>query len=284
MNNILHTQDTHFTYPDGTYALRGIDFCARKGEFIGILGGNGCGKTTFLKILNGLLKPSKGDAYLETENLKFMDRDKLFRRVCTCFQDPDDQLFSSTVAEDIAFGPKNMGLTKEEVQTRVDYSLSCVGMSEFAHKTIHTLSYGQKKKVCLAGVLAMGPQVILLDEPTASLDPKGVSSIMRLLKGINVKNGVTMVMATHSVDLIPLFIDRAIILDKGKIVKEGSAREIFTDAEMLRSANLRLTRIGHLFEILKKKDGLNIEGLPLTIGEARREIKTLYEFRQLNRT
>lgn len=277
MNGILHTQDIHFTYPDGTRALSGIDFYAKKGEFIGLLGGNGCGKTTLLKILNGLLKPTKGDAYLEEDNLKSINRDKLFRRVCTCFQDPDDQLFSPTVAEDIAFGPKNMGLTKEEVQTRMDYALSCVGMSEFADKTINALSYGQKKKVCLAGVLAMGPEVILLDEPTASLDPKGASSIMRLLKDINIKNGVTMVMSTHSVDLVPLFIDRAIILNKGKIVKEGPPREVFADTQALRGANLRLTRIGHLFEILKKKDGFNIEGLPLTIGEARRELKTLYE-------
>jgi len=275
MTKILHTQDIHFTYPDGTCIFTGVDFSVQRGEFVGILGGNGCGKTTFLKILNGLLKPTKGNIYLEEESFKSIDRDKLFRRVCTCFQEPDDQLFSPTVGQDIAFGPKNMGLTKEEVQRRVDYALSCVGMPEYADKAIHGLSYGQKKKACLAGVLAMGPEVMLLDEPTAGLDPMGVSSIMHLLKDISIKNGVTMVMATHSVDLVPLFIDRAIILNKGKVAKEGPPQEVFADTQTLRGANLRLTRIGHLFEILKKKDGFNIEGLPLTIGEAREEINRM---------
>lgn len=275
MTNILETKGIHFIYPDSTCALEGIDFYARKGEFIGILGGNGSGKTTFLKILNGLLKPTKGDAYLEQENLKSINRDKLFTRVCTCFQNPDDQLFSPTVAQDIAFGPKNMGLTKEEVKKRVEYALFCVGMQEFADKSISALSYGQKKRACLAGVLAMGPEVILLDEPTASLDPMGVSSIMHLLKDLNAEKDVTMVMATHSVELVPLFIDRAIILNRGRVVKEGSPKEIFADTQILRSANLRLTQIGHLFEVMRKKDFLNIENMPLTIGEARREIKNL---------
>lgn len=275
MINILEAKNIHFTYNDGTDAIQGINFYAKKGEFIGILGGNGSGKTTFLKILNGLLKATKGDAYLEEENLKSVDRDKLFTRVCTCFQNPDDQLFSPTVAQDIAFGPKNMGLKKGEVDERIDYALSCVGMRDFSDKSINALSYGQKKRVCLAGVLAMMPEVILLDEPTASLDPMGVSSIMHLLKDLNVNKGVTMVMSTHSVDLVPLFIDRAIVLNKGKVVKEGSPKEVFADTRILRAANLRLTQIGHLFEIMKKKDSVDIEDIPLTIGEARRQIKDL---------
>ncbi len=279
--NIIETKNIHFSYSDGTRAINGpsaidgVDFYAKKGEFIGILGGNGSGKTTLLKILNGLLRPAKGDVYLEGENLKVVDRDKLFARVCTMFQNPDDQLFSPTVAEDIAFGPANMGLTKEEVKKRVDYALSCVGMQESADKSINALSYGQKKRVCLAGVLAMEPEVILLDEPTASLDPMGVSSIMHLLKDLNAKKGVTMIMSTHSVDLVPLFIDRAVVLKEGKVVKEGSPKEVFADAETLRGANLRLTQIGHLFEIMKKRDLIDIEEMPLTIGEARREIKNL---------
>jgi len=280
MTRLLNTKNVHFTYPNGTCALSGIDFYAKKGEFVGILGGNGCGKTTLLKILNGLLKPTKGDVYLEEDNLKSIDRDKLFTRICTCFQNPDDQLFSPTVGQDIAFGPENMGLAKEEVRKRVCHALSCVGMAEFADKAINALSYGQKKRACLAGVLAMGPEVILLDEPTASLDPMGASSIMRLLKKMNTKDNVTMIMATHSVDLVPLFIDRVIILNKGSIVKQGPPKEVFADTQALRGANLRLTRIGHLFEILKKKDGFNIKGdLPLTIGEARREFKQLYELK-----
>ena len=272
MDKILETKDISFSYPDGTNALSGINFSSHKAEFIGILGGNGSGKTTLLKILNGLLKPSQGQVYLAGEDLKTISRDKLFSRACTMFQDPDDQLFASTVREDVSFGPNNMQLSKQEVADRVDSALSSVGMLELADKPIHNLSYGQKKRVCLAGVLAMSPEVILLDEPTASLDPMGVSSIMHLLKEMNVKKQVTMIMATHSVDLVPLFIDRVVILDKGKMVKQGTPEEVFSDAAALRQANLRLTQIGHLFEVLKKRDGFAIGSLPLTIGQAREEL------------
>ena len=268
---ILKAENVYLIYPDNTKALQEINLSVKEGEFVGILGANGSGKTTLLKILNGLLKSTKGDVYLEEENLKSMDRNRLFTRVCTVFQDPDDQLFSPTVGEDIAFGPTNMGLSKEEVEKRVCNSLSLVEMSEFKEKVIHHLSYGQKKRICLAGVLAMGSKIILLDEPTAALDPMGVSAIMHLLKKLN-KEGVTMVMTTHSVDLVPLFLDRVIILSKGKIIREGVPAKVFSDPEMIRNAKLRLPYIGHLFEILKKRDNLDTNYLPLTIGEARREI------------
>ncbi|MEK7812168.1 MAG: ATP-binding cassette domain-containing protein [Candidatus Desantisbacteria bacterium] len=268
---ILKAENVYLIYPDNTKALQEINLSVKEGEFVGILGANGSGKTTLLKILNGLLKSTKGDVYLEEENLKSMDRNRLFTRVCTVFQDPDDQLFSPTVGEDIAFGPTNMGLSKEEVEKRVCNSLSLVEMSEFKEKVIHHLSYGQKKRICLAGVLAMGSKIILLDEPTAALDPMGVSAIMHLLKKLN-KEGVTMVMTTHSVDLVPLFLDRVIILSKGKIIREGVPAKVFSDPEMIRTAKLRLPYIGHLFEILKKRDNLDTNYLPLTIGEARREI------------
>lgn len=268
---MIKAEDLNFYYPNGTLALAGINFQAKKGEFVGILGANGSGKTTLLRILNGLLKPGQGNVYLKAENLKSIERNKLFMSACTVFQDPDDQLFSPTVSQDIAFGPTNMGLSKAEVNQRVAQALAAVEMSEFGGKAIHHLSYGQKKRICLAGVLAMGPEVIFLDEPTASLDPMGVSVIMRLLEKLN-RNGVTLVMATHSVDLVPLFLDRAVILDKGKIVKEGLPPEVFSDPELVRRAKLRLPQVGHLFEILKKRDGFPIEDLPLTIGEARRVI------------
>lgn len=271
---IIETKEVCFSYSDGTNALDGINFSVKKGEFVGILGANGSGKTTLLRILNALLKPTRGDVYLEEENLKSMDKNKIFTKACTVFQDPDDQLFSPTAAEDIAFGPTNMGLSRNEVNRRVDEALVSVEMLEFKDKAIHNLSYGQKKRICLAGVLAMGPEVIFLDEPTAALDPMGVSVIMHLLKKLN-KEGVTMVMSTHSVDLVPLFLDRVIILSKGKIVKEGTPAQVFSDPDLIRFAKLRLPQIGHLFEILKKKDKLNIETLPLTIGEARQQILDL---------
>lgn len=275
MMNIMETKNLYFTYPDGTTALQNINLLAKRGEFLGILGSNGSGKTTLLKILNGLLKPTKGEVCLGGEKIKSIHKDLLFRRVCTCFQNPDDQLFSSTVGEDIAFGPANMGLDKEEIKRRIDYALNAVEMPEFFDRPIHNLSFGEKKRICLAGVLAMGPEVMLLDESTSCLDPMGVNSIMQLLRRLNKEKGITMVMATHSVDLVPLFIDRVVILNKGKIILDGKPEEAFSEVEIIRDAKLRLPRIGHLFEILRKNDGFNFSGLPLTIGEAREEIKNI---------
>lgn len=272
--SIIRAERLCFNYPDGTKTLQEINFSVKKGEFVGILGANGSGKTTLLKTLNGLLKPTQGNVYLWEESLKTMDKNKIFTRACMVFQDPDDQLFSPTVGQDIAFGPTNMGFSKEEARRRVRDSLSSVGMSEFEDRTIHSLSYGEKKRICLSGALAMGPEVIFLDEPTASLDPMGVSAIMHLLKKLN-REGLTLVMATHSVDLVPLFLDRVVILNKGKIIREGPPQSAFSDPDMVRFAKLRLPQVGHLFEILKKEDKFEIGDLPLTIGEARRRILEL---------
>lgn len=272
---LIETDALSFTYPDGVCALEDITLHIKKGEFVGILGANGSGKTTLLRLLNGLLKPTQGKICLEQKDIRGINRDALFSKVCTCFQNPDHQLFSPTVALDIAFGPTNLGLPKDVVRKRVDDALFDVGMSEYFNRTINSLSYGQKKRICLAGVLAMGPEVILLDEPTSSLDPMGVNAIMQLLKDLNKQKGVTMVMSTHSIDLVPIFIDRVIVLDKGKIVSEGAPQEVFSDAKKLNDAKLRLPRIGELFDILKKEDGLDIENLPLTVGDARWKIKEL---------
>ena len=272
----IEVKEAYFSYPDGTAALKGINISIPKGEFAGVLGGNGSGKTTLLRLLNGLLKPSKGDILIEGKNISSIDRDALFTKVCTMFQNPEDQLFSPTVAQDIAFGPTNMGLSREVVRQRVSLALEAVEMSDCAQRPIHALSFGQKKRVCLAGVLAMDPEIILLDEPTSCLDPAGVSSIMRLLKDLNKQKGITFVMSTHSVDLVPVFIDRVIVLDKGIIVRDGTPQEVFSDSHKLKEAKLRLPHIGHLFEVLKNEDGHKIKQLPLTVGEARQELKKLW--------
>ncbi len=274
-NIIIETKNLNFTYPDKTCALQDINLSVKRGEFIGILGANGSGKTTLLKVLNGLLKPAKGEVYLGQENIKGINGDVFFNRVCTMFQNPDDQLFSATAREDIAFGPANMNLPEEEIIRRVHISLEAVGMSELADKTIHNLSFGQKRRACLAGVLAMEPEVMLLDEPTSCLDPAGVNSIMRLLRNLNRKKNITMIMATHSVDLVPLFIDRVIVLNKGMLIAEGEPKKVFSHSDMMKESKLSLPRIGHLFEVLRNKDGLEIDQLPLTIGEARHQIMEL---------
>jgi cobalt/nickel transport system ATP-binding protein len=157
----------------------------------------------------------------------------------------------------------------------VRQALELVDMASLAQKPIHALSYGQKKRICLAGVLAMQPEVIILDEPASSLDPMGVSAMMKLIKKLNQEEGITMIMATHVVDLVPLFISRLAILRRGRILRVGTPEDIFHDADMVRGAKLRLPRIAHLLEILKKEDHLDLEKIPLTIGEARRALVKL---------
>lgn len=272
---IIEVKNLSFAYSHGTLVLNDINLSIEKGEFIGILGANGCGKTTLLKQINRLLKPIQGAIFFKGVKAISINKEEFFAAINMVFQNPDDQLFADTVANDIAFGPTNMGLSKEAVKKKVKEALNQVGMREFSERPIHTLSLGEKKRICLAGVLAMGPEVLLLDEPTSSLDPMGVSSIMHLLRKINQEEGKTLIMATHCVDLVPLFVDRVFIMSKGRIIRGGRPEVIFSESEMVRGAKLRLPRIAHLIEILRKEDNLKIDHLPLTIGEARRELVKL---------
>lgn len=267
----IYLSGVSYQYPDATAALCGINMEIAKGEFIGILGANGSGKTTLLKAIDGLLKEIKGDVKIDGTNIKNLTPRQIYQKIGLVFQNPDDQLFAPTLFEDISFGPINMGFSAKDVEARVLAALEDTGLSGLGEKSIHNLSFGQKKRACIAGLLAMGHEILLLDEPTAGLDPMGEHEMMSLLMKLNRENDVTMVMATHSIDLVPLFIDRMIILSRGEIVSQGSPEKVFAEPEAVRSAKLRLPRISHLFEILKK-DGLDIKHMPLTIGEARKEI------------
>lgn len=194
------------------------------------------------------------------------------QKVGIVFQNPDDQLFAPTVQEDVAFGPLNMGLEQEEVERRVTESLERVGMAGYGKKPPHHLSGGQKKRVAIAGILAMNPEIMVLDEPTSGLDPKGASQILRILYDLN-KEGMTIVISTHDVDLVPLYASKVYIISEGHIIKEGTAKEVFDDVKTIRDVNLRLPRIAHLMEILEKEDDLPFDKpYPLTIGEARKQI------------
>jgi len=269
---MIRTEALSFSYDGFTSALAEISLEVKDGEFLALLGANGCGKTTLLKHLNGLLKPSSGRVFLDGRELSLFKDEQIFRWVGMVFQDPNDQLFGASVGQDVAFGAVNLGLKPDEVARRVSRALKMVGALGLAGKAIHTLSFGQKRRVAIAGVLAMAPEVILLDEPTSGLDPRGASAIMRLLRKLNQGKGTTMLMATHDVELVPLFADRVAIMSKGRLIAEGPPAKVFADTAMIREAELRLPRVGHLIEILQKKEGMSFQQVPLTIGEARREL------------
>jgi cobalt/nickel transport system ATP-binding protein len=258
-----------FSYPDGTAALADIRLDVQRGEFTGILGANGSGKTTLLKVMDGLIRDYSGKVLLDGANILKLKPREIYRKVGLVFQNPDDQLFANTVFEDVAFGPRNMGFAEEEVTRRVEMALDQVEIAEAAGKNIHNLSYGQKKRVCIAGLLAMGHEVLLLDEPTAGLDPVGEQRMMELLASLNNDHGVTIVMATHSVDLVPLFLHRLHILDHGSITMSGTPEEVFTSPEALAAVRLRLPHVTELFHLARHEDRLPFNALPLTIGQAR---------------
>lgn len=273
--NIIETNDITYRYPDGTEALENVDFKAEEGKIVALLGPNGAGKSTLFLHFNGILRPFSGDIHVDGDEIKYDKKDlmRVRQKVGIVFQNPDDQLFAPTVIEDVAFGPMNLGLSKEEVEERVDESLKRVGMEEYKKKAPHHLSGGQKKRVAIAGILAMKPKIMVLDEPTSGLDPKGASQILRLLYDLN-KEGMTIIISTHDVDLVPLYAYQVYIISEGKIIKKGSPEEVFEDIKTIRDANLRLPRIAHLMEILQKEDKLPFDKpYPLTIGEARRKLK-----------
>ena len=272
---MIQAKNLSFFYDEGTKALDNIDFFVNEGEFVGILASNGGGKTTLLKTLVGLLKPQQGDIFIEGKAIKELSQKLLYQKIGFVFQNPNDQLFCSTVSEDIAFGPNNLGLSKEEIKERVKFALELTQMYGLEDRPIHHLSFGQQKRVCIAGVLAMKPKILILDEPTAGLDPKGELNLMHLLNKLNKENKITIIMATHMIDLLPLFIDRIYVLNKGRIFKEGTPLEVFSDPAMIKEVHLRLPYITHFIEELRKKDGLILNGLPLTIGEARRKLVEL---------
>ncbi len=258
-----------YTYQQGAKALDNVDFDVTRGEFVAMLASNGSGKTTLIKVLVGLLKPDEGTVSINGCEISKMSHRDLYQSVGLVLQNPSDQLFAATVEEDVAYGPRNLGLSEEEVQLRVTEALDNVDASELRARAIHHLSFGEQKRVCMAGVLAMKPSILVLDEATAGLDPSGESLMMRLLNTINKKQGVTVILATHSVDLLPLFADRIHVLRRGKTLTQGPADEIFCDHDMLDHACLRLPYVAALLHKLKQTDGVPINGLPLTIGEAR---------------
>ncbi len=266
----IELKDVSFKYPEGTGALSGIDMKISGGEFTGILGANGSGKTTMLKVIDGIMKNYLGSVLLDGQEIRRLSPRMIYGRMGLVFQNPDDQLFAASVYEDVAFGPRNMGFEEAEVHERVVNALRAVGMEECAKRGINNLSYGQKKRAAMAGLLAMGHEILLMDEPTAGLDPMGEYRMMELLTRLNRENGVTIVMATNSVELVPIFLHRLYILSRGRLKRQGTPEEVFTAPEEMESVKLRLPQIAELIWRLKNEDGAPFKKVPLTVGEARR--------------
>ncbi len=269
---IIQTENMSFTYPDGTAALHDINMEILEGERAAIIGSNGAGKSTLFSHFNGILKPTSGLIRINGKPASYKKDDllKIRQKVGMVFQNPDDQLFSPTVEEDVAFGPMNLGLPDEEVEKRVDESLDAVGMIESRRKAPHHLSGGQKKRVAIAGILAMNPDIMVLDEPTTGLDPQGVEQVMNILYDLNRKN-MSIIISSHDVEMVTEFASKIFVLHQGEMINNGTPEDIFNNPETLQKAHLKQPAAAALLHRLKN-NGIPSLGVKLTVEEAYHEI------------
>lgn len=235
-HHIVEFQDVHFHYPDGTAALNGLSLRITHGESVGIVGANGAGKSTFLMHTNGFLLPQRGSITVGDMTLDKKSRQEIRKKVGLIFQNPDDQLFMPTVFEDVAFGPLNLGLSPVRVQECVDEALTTVGSLNLRDKPPHHLSGGQKSAVAIASVLAMQPDILVMDEPASHLDPKSRRALINLLRHFH----HTKIIASHDLDLILDVCERCIIIQGGRVVADGHSEEILSDKKLLEENNLEL--------------------------------------------
>ena len=239
MTDTLRVSGLHFAYPDGSVALTGVDLRVARGERVALLGPNGAGKTTLVLHLNGILHGGAGTVEVAGARVDPRDRAQVAeirRRVGIVFQDPDDQLFMPAVAEDVAFGPANLGLRGAELRARVDEALAAVDMSAHRDQVPHHLSFGQRRRVAVATVLAMRPEILVLDEPSSNLDPASRRELAAIVRSLP----VTVLMVTHDLPYALELCPRAVILDDGRIVADGTTRDLLADEELLRAHRLEL--------------------------------------------
>jgi cobalt/nickel transport system ATP-binding protein len=248
-------------------ALHKISFTVQKQEVVVLCGPNGAGKTTLLKLLSGILLPTSGKIYLEGEHLDQQMRKNIFRHVGFLCQDPNDQLFCTHVREDVSYGPTNLNLPEETVRQLADTAMELMEVSDLADRPIHRLSYGQMKRVGLAGLIAMKPPLLLLDEPSANLDPASTKQLVHHLQHLNNHHGYTLIIVTHDMNLAARVADRIIVLDGGKITADGTAREILTDEDLLKRSRLEPPILTRMFQRLLDEP-LARNKIPLTIDEA----------------
>ena len=270
MEDIISVENLAYAYPDldgqkGTQVFENLNLTIESGSFVAILGINGCGKSTLAKHFNSILLPSGGKVYVNGIDTSDLTRIMAVRRcVGMVFQNPDNQIVANVVEEDVAFGPENLGVAAPEIRRRVDRALKQVGMYEYREHAPHLLSGGQKQRIAIAGVIALEPKCIVLDEPTAMLDPRGRADVMQTVEKLNREKGITVVLITHHMDEAAQA-QRVIVLDKGKVAADGTPKQVFAQVEMLHKLGLAAPDSVELCWALRQKgfdlplDALNPE-------------------------
>lgn len=272
MSAIIEIRDLHYTYPgDEIESLKGIDLTIEKGSFVAVLGHNGSGKSTLAKHLNAILLPTAGSVLID--GMDTLDEDKTLairRKVGMVFQNPDNQIVANVVEDDVAFAPENLGVPSEEIRERVDNALKLVDMYDFRLHAPHLLSGGQKQRVAIAGVIAMSPEVVVLDEPTAMLDPKGRREVIETVTKLCRENGMTVVLITHHMSEC-IGADRLIVMSDGCVTADGTPKQVFSEVELMRREGLSVPVTTEILYELRKK-GAQLPLTALGIDECADEI------------
>lgn len=269
-NALIKFDNVSFSYDDEDaikdYAVENISFEVKKGEFVAVLGRNGSGKSTVAKLSNSIYIPSSGKVYADGDDTSVPENELPIRKkVGVVFQNPDNQIVASIVEEEVAFGPENLGVEPVELRRRVDDALKAVGMYEYRRHETHRLSGGQKQRIAIAGMIAMMPQCLVLDEPTAMLDPQGRRDVMQTVKKLNKENGMSVVFITHFMEEA-VNADKIIIIDEGKKAAEGTPDEIFAQRSLIKKCGLEIPESAELAELLAAR-GINLGKTPLTPDE-----------------
>lgn len=272
MSAIIEIRDLHYTYPgDEIESLKGIDLTIEKGSFVAVLGHNGSGKSTLAKHLNAILLPTAGSVLID--GMDTLNEDKTLairRKVGMVFQNPDNQIVANVVEDDVAFAPENLGVPSEEIRERVDNALKLVDMYDFRLHAPHLLSGGQKQRVAIAGVIAMSPEVVVLDEPTAMLDPKGRREVIETVTKLCRENGMTVVLITHHMSEC-IGADRLIVMSDGCVTADGTPKQVFSEVELMRREGLSVPVTTEILYELRKK-GAQLPLTALGIDECADEI------------
>ncbi len=252
--HLIETRDLCYSYPHSVRALEGINFIAPRNARIAVIGSNGAGKSTLFKHFNGIFRPTSGEVLIRGEPITKANIREVRKFVGIVFQNADDQIFSPTVEQDVAFGPTNLGLDEDTIHHRVHEALKIVGIEDLAERVPHHLSGGEKKRVAIAGVIAMEPEVLVLDEPTAGLDPQGVHDLIGFINSLSKTYGMTVIFSTHDVSLVAEVADYIYVMNKGRFAAEGSVEEIFMQPDMLKSMRLDVPVLPKLLRSLQKND------------------------------